>query len=409
MRIITALVSIVAILAAGAPAMQFAVASGVPANCAGHTIRLSEREKGAFERSARLEIRRRHAVVKTVTAWAIGEVDCTDLTGDGRPELIVESFSGGAHCCYTIQVFQLQPALRRILNFEAGNAGGFSVGQGAGGRPALVLGDDGLAYYGDLCFACSPHHIPLVACYDGTRFVECTRQFPAVIQEAVKDAIEQLRQAVQSTHESRPYYMKGAALGVYAAYALLGKEAAGLATVRRIARDPEVTSWLVNQRGGVAEWLRNRAGRLEWKYEVAQEWGGLLDHHAGCGGMVSEIEHAPGQPGPVQVDRILREVYRPLGGLLGRRAICTSTLGRATTAARGASRSYKEEQDVQRAEETVAVLQQQLNELEAQLTAEIDAAVGAVNPLGDALETVAAKPKRTGITVQAVGLAWTPK
>ncbi|MDQ7840516.1 MAG: type IV secretion system DNA-binding domain-containing protein [bacterium] len=98
-----------------------------------------------------------------------------------------------------------------------------------------------------------------------------------------------------------------------------------------------------------------------------------------------------------------------LGGLFGRRAISTSTLGRATTAARGASRSYKEAQDVQRAEETVAVLQQQLNELEAQLKAEIDAAAGAVNPLGDALETVAVKPKRTGITVQAVGLAWTPK
>lgn len=45
MRIITALVSVVAILAAGAPAMPFAVASGVLANCAGHTIRLSEIEK----------------------------------------------------------------------------------------------------------------------------------------------------------------------------------------------------------------------------------------------------------------------------------------------------------------------------------------------------------------------------
>lgn len=98
-----------------------------------------------------------------------------------------------------------------------------------------------------------------------------------------------------------------------------------------------------------------------------------------------------------------------LGGLLGRRAISTSTLGRATTAARGASRSYKEAADVQRAEETVAALQQQLNELEARLKAEIDAAAGAVNPLGDALETVTIKPKRAGIAVQAVGLAWTPK
>lgn len=199
--------------------------------------------------------------MKTVTAWAIGGADCTDVTGDGRPELIVESYSGGAHCCSTIQVFQLQPALRRILNFEAGNAGGFSVRRGPRGRPALVLGDDGLAYYGDLCFACSPSYMPLVACYDGTRFAECTRQFPDVIQEAIRTSIKELKDAVRSTHDSRPYYMKGAALGVYAAYSLLGKEANGLTTVIRIARDPEVTSWLVNQRGGVAKWLRSQAGR----------------------------------------------------------------------------------------------------------------------------------------------------
>lgn len=204
--------------------------------------------------------------VKTITDWAIDGVDCTDVTGDGRSELFVESYSGSAHCCYTIQVFQLQPAFRRILDFGAGSAGGFSVRRGPGGRPALILGDDGLAYYGDLCFACSPSYMPLVACYDGTRFVECTRQFPAVIREAIKDSIEQLGQAIRSTHDSRPYYMKGAALGVYAAYALLGKETDGLATVARIAPEPEVTSWLVNQRGGVAEWLRERAGRLKQRH-----------------------------------------------------------------------------------------------------------------------------------------------
>jgi hypothetical protein len=97
-----------------------------------------------------------------------------------------------------------------------------------------------------------------------------------------------------------------------------------------------------------------------------------------------------------------------LGAVLGRRAVGTGTLGRATTAARGASRSYKEAQDVQRAQETVAALQQQLADLEAQVQAEMDAA-GAIDAAAEPLETVTLRPKRTGIAVQAVGLAWVPR
>jgi hypothetical protein len=98
-----------------------------------------------------------------------------------------------------------------------------------------------------------------------------------------------------------------------------------------------------------------------------------------------------------------------LGSLLGRRAVSTGTLGRATTAARGASRSYKEAQDVQRAQQNVALVQQQLADLEAQVQAEIDTALGTADPSSEPLDTVVVKPKRTGISVQAVGLAWAPR
>lgn len=98
-----------------------------------------------------------------------------------------------------------------------------------------------------------------------------------------------------------------------------------------------------------------------------------------------------------------------LDAFMGRRAVRSGTIGRATTAARGASRSRKEAQDVQRAEETVQVLQQQLADLEAQIRVEIDAALGAVDPAAARLEPVTVRPKRTGITVQTIGLAWTPR
>lgn len=239
----------------------FAVPAPLTA-CVGYALQLSEPVTSAVERYARITIKRDGRVMGTISGEAISGVDCVDVTGDRRPEVIVETWSGGAHCCSTMQVFLLQPSFRRILSYQAGSAAGFVARRAPGGRLGLVLGDDGLAYYDDLCFACSPTHMPLVACYAGGRFVECTRQFPGLIQEAIRISQDQLKEALASTHESRPLYMKGAALGIYAGHALLGRGADGLTMVRRMAPDPEVNAWLARQRDGVMRWIGSRPARL---------------------------------------------------------------------------------------------------------------------------------------------------
>jgi len=68
----------------------------------------------------------------------------------------------------------------------------------------------------------------------------------------------------------------------------------------------------------------------------------------------------------------------------------------------------KESQDVSFAEENVAVLQQQLAELEAQFKAESDALAAASDPLQETLEPVTLKPAKANIAVKMVTLAWTP-
>jgi hypothetical protein len=45
----------------------------------------------------------------------------SDLTGDGRPDVIVTSWSGGSHCCYTKYVFELEPKLRLIATIRDGD------------------------------------------------------------------------------------------------------------------------------------------------------------------------------------------------------------------------------------------------------------------------------------------------
>ncbi len=97
-----------------------------------------------------------------------------------------------------------------------------------------------------------------------------------------------------------------------------------------------------------------------------------------------------------------------LGALSGRRRFSRYTMGRAATAARGASRMVKEGQDVQRAEENEAVLQKQLEDLQAQMDFDMEMLRGAGDPLTEALETVEVKPRKTDISVRVLGLGWVP-
>jgi len=97
-----------------------------------------------------------------------------------------------------------------------------------------------------------------------------------------------------------------------------------------------------------------------------------------------------------------------LTALLGRKAISMSTLGRATTAARGVSRSMTESQDIARANERVRDAHAQLASLEGELEAEVSA-LSATSAAPIPIETVEVKPKRGAIEVRLVSLAWGPQ
>jgi len=47
--------------------------------------------------------------------------DGSDLTGNGRPDMMVTSWSGGAHCCFTHYIFELEPKLRLIAALDDGD------------------------------------------------------------------------------------------------------------------------------------------------------------------------------------------------------------------------------------------------------------------------------------------------
>jgi hypothetical protein len=97
-----------------------------------------------------------------------------------------------------------------------------------------------------------------------------------------------------------------------------------------------------------------------------------------------------------------------LGAFLGRRRLGMSTIGRATTAARGFGRSLKEGQDVDRAEADLQEAGAARAALEAELKADQEALAARFSPDALALETAAIKPRRADVVVTGVALAWAP-
>src|SRR5260370_8558290 len=78
---------------------------------AGYVVRLARSSKRGERCQALVtESTSKTSHAKTVAKdWAlsINRLSGSDINGDGKPELIVQGYSGGAHCCYTYRIISL--------------------------------------------------------------------------------------------------------------------------------------------------------------------------------------------------------------------------------------------------------------------------------------------------------------
>ena len=97
-----------------------------------------------------------------------------------------------------------------------------------------------------------------------------------------------------------------------------------------------------------------------------------------------------------------------LGALLGRKAISATNVGRVGSAARSASRWGQESQDVARAEESIEVLQQRLEETKAAVEAEVGRLETTLDAATIPLRAIEVPARKADIAVGEVALVWTP-
>lgn len=97
-----------------------------------------------------------------------------------------------------------------------------------------------------------------------------------------------------------------------------------------------------------------------------------------------------------------------LGALLGRKRVSSTTANKIGTAIRTAGSAKKEDADVERAEELVERVEQELGDLNAALEQEIADLDTAVDAQAETLEEIVVRAKSTDIHVPVFGLAWMP-
>jgi subtilisin-like proprotein convertase family protein len=158
------------------------------------TVTYTERDS-SFER-LRLRVVRAGRTVVDAPLERLGCSDCAgyrpsavrirDLDG-GEPEVLVDLYTGGAHCCATLLVLRYDPAsgTYRPRLFGFGNYGYRLVDIDGDGLPELSASDERFLYtFTAYVFSAAP---PRIVRYRRGDLVDVTRRFPQVIERSAAE------------------------------------------------------------------------------------------------------------------------------------------------------------------------------------------------------------------------------
>lgn len=140
----------------------------------GFVVRLAPFGPGDDEPCRAQVIDSRGKIVFSATDWGLSvAMTGEDVNGDGLPDIVLEGFSGGAHCCWTYYIVSLGRHPGLLVKFENETGAAFKVNPSIG-RIEIHTGDGAFDYFE------SPHaNSPIPDVYlriDGNKLVDISRE-----------------------------------------------------------------------------------------------------------------------------------------------------------------------------------------------------------------------------------------
>ncbi len=136
-----------------------------------------------------------HVLAQIEMVWGIGELTGEDITGEGNPDVVIETFTGGAHCCFSTIVYDLGPTLTQVLKTRESNCGGRFEDLDGDAIPEFVTCDDLFAYV-YCAYASSPMVLSILKYDPAQGYVPAGPSFPHLYTEAIAQHTEMAQNAV---------------------------------------------------------------------------------------------------------------------------------------------------------------------------------------------------------------------
>jgi hypothetical protein len=161
-----------------------------------------------------------------------------DITGDGTPDVVIETYSGGAHCCFSTVVYELGPVLFKALESPMSNCGGRLTDLNGDGILEFDTCDDIFAY--TYCpYAASPLVRTILQYETGRGYVPASHRFSAFYADDVARYTQLAERAAPGEYGEWDETTKCAVLPVVLAHLYSGNADRAWAELARLYAFPD--------------------------------------------------------------------------------------------------------------------------------------------------------------------------
>lgn len=178
----------------------------------------------------------------------ITEIKDYDLDGNGKREILIQMYSGGAHCCTELFAGELRNDIFVITDSVNWGNSFYEITDLNNDRKLEITGVNDMFAYAFTNYAQSQFNL-LIYGFDSGKFINITNKFPDIVSAHIKDLEEELKpytdtgfqcmQADEDTFNTDAGAVKAILAAITAEYHTLGNAQEGYKLIDKIYSCPD--------------------------------------------------------------------------------------------------------------------------------------------------------------------------